>query len=237
MAKTQSRKSAPPKPSPALVHPALQKKKVFVIDDHPILRQGMARLINDQPDLMVCGEADSPVEAMKALGAANPDVAIVDLTLRGGDGLELCKQIRDRFPVLSMLVVSMHEESLYAERALKAGARGYVMKQEPQETVITALRTVAKGDVYLSEKMSAKLLRSFSGSKSDSELAPLERLTDRELEIFRLIGDGQSVRAIAEKLFLSTKTVEAHKEHIKQKLNLKSSNELLQYAIEARPRT
>jgi DNA-binding NarL/FixJ family response regulator len=202
-----------------------------------VLRQGMARLINDQPDLMVCGEADSPVEAMKALSAANPDLAIVDLTLRGGDGLELCKQIHDRFPSISMLVVSMHEESLYAERALKAGASGYVMKQEPQETVINALRTVAKGDVFLSEKMSAKLLRNFSGSKSDSELAPLERLTDRELEIFRLIGDGQSVRAIAEKLFLSTKTVEAHKEHIKQKLNLKSSNELLQYAIEARPRT
>jgi DNA-binding NarL/FixJ family response regulator len=210
---------------------------VFVIDDHPILRQGIARLINDQPDLVVCGEADSPVDAMKALPGADPDVAIVDLTLRGGDGLELCKQIRDAFSGISVLVVSMHEESLYAERALKAGARGYVMKQEPQEKVIDALRTVAKGDVYLSDKMSAKLLRSFSGSKGDSELAPLERLTDRELEIFRLIGDGQSVRAIAEKLFLSTKTVEAHKEHIKQKLNLKSSNELLQYAIEARPRT
>ena len=128
----------------------------------------------------------------------------------------------------------MHDESLYAERALKAGARGYVMKQEPQETVMTALRTVAKGEVYLSPKMSAKLLRSFSGTKADGDLPPLERLTDRELEIFRLIGEGQSVRTIAEKLFLSTKTVEAHKEHIKQKLNLKSSNELLQYAIEAR---
>lgn len=210
------------------------KQRVFLIDDHPVLRQGLGRLIDDQLDLEMCGEAESPVEAMRLLPAAKPDVVILDLTLKGGDGLELCKQIRDRFATLPVLVVSMHDESLYAERALKAGARGYVMKQEPQETVMTALRTVAKGEVYLSANMSAKLLRSFSGARSDSDLAPLDRLTDRELEIFRLIGEGQSVRTIAEKLFLSTKTVEAHKEHIKQKLNLKSSNELLQYAIEAR---
>jgi DNA-binding NarL/FixJ family response regulator len=213
-----------------------QRKRVFIVDDHPVLRQGLAKLINDQSDLMACGEADSPVEAMRLLEASRADLAIVDLTLRGGDGLELCKQIRDRFSKIRMLVLSMHDESLYAERALKAGASGYVMKQDPQETVLTALRTIARGEVHLSKQMSAKLLRSFSGPKSDTELSPLTRLTDREMEIFRLIGDGQSVRAIAEKLFLSTKTVEAHKEHIKQKLNLKSSNELLQYAIEARPR-
>jgi DNA-binding NarL/FixJ family response regulator len=211
-----------------------QKQKVFLIDDHPVLRKGLGRLIDDQPDLAMCGEAESPVEAMRLLPAAKADVVIVDLTLKGGDGLELCKQIRDRFATLPILVVSMHDESLYAERALKAGARGYVMKQEPQETIMSALRMVAGGEVYLSAKMSAKLLRSFSGAKSDSDLAPLERLTNRELEIFRLIGEGQSVRTIAEKLFLSTKTVEAHKEHIKLKLNLKSSNELLQYAIETR---
>ncbi len=211
-----------------------QKQKVFLIDDHPVLRKGLGRLIDDQPDLAMCGEAESPAEAMRLLPAAKPDVVIVDLTLKGGDGLELCKQIRDRFTTLAILVVSMHDESLYAERALKAGARGYVMKQEPQETIMSALRIVARGEVYLSPPMSAKLLRSFSGVKSDSDLAPLERLTNRELEIFRLIGEGQSVRTIAEKLFLSTKTVEAHKEHIKLKLNLKSSNELLQYAIETR---
>jgi DNA-binding NarL/FixJ family response regulator len=211
-----------------------QKQKVFLIDDHPVLRKGLGRLIDDQPDLAMCGEAESPVEAMRLLPAAKADVVIVDLTLKGGDGLELCKQIRDRFATLPILVVSMHDESLYAERALKAGARGYVMKQEPQETIMSALRLVAGGEVYLSPAMSAKLLRSFSGVKSDSDLAPLERLTNRELEIFRLIGEGQSVRTIAEKLFLSTKTVEAHKEHIKLKLNLKSSNELLQYAIETR---
>jgi DNA-binding NarL/FixJ family response regulator len=146
----------------------------------------------------------------------------------------LCKQIHERWKNLAILVVSMHDESLYAERALKAGARGYVMKQEPQEIVMTAIRTAAKGQVFLSTAMSAKLLQNLSGQRSSSDLPPLARLTDRELEIFRLIGDGQSVRAIADKLCLSAKTVEAHKEHIKQKLNLKSSNELLQYAIEAR---
>jgi DNA-binding NarL/FixJ family response regulator len=211
-----------------------ERRRIFLVDDHPVLRQGMGRLIDDQPDMMMCGEAESPPDALRLLAAAKADVAIVDLTLKGGDGLELVKQIRDRWKDMPILVMSMHDESLYAERALKAGAKGYVMKQEPQETVMAAIRTVAKGQVYLSPTMSAKLLQSFSGPRSAADLPPLARLTDRELEIFRLIGEGQSVRAIAEKLFLSTKTVEAHKEHIKQKLNLKSSNELLQYAIEAR---
>jgi DNA-binding NarL/FixJ family response regulator len=217
-----------------LTKPAAERQRIFLVDDHPVLRQGMGRLIDDQPDMMMCGEAESPPEALRLLATAKADVVIVDLTLKGGDGLELCKQIRDRWKDLPILVVSMHDESLYAERALKAGARGYVMKQEPQETVMTAIRTVAKGQVYLSTTISAKLLQSFSGPHSSADLPPLARLTDRELEIFRLIGEGHSVRAIADKLFLSTKTIEAHKEHIKQKLNLKSSNELLQYAIEAR---
>jgi DNA-binding NarL/FixJ family response regulator len=207
---------------------------VFLIDDHPVVRQGMGRLIDDQADLMMCGQAESPPEAMRLLPGAKPDVVIVDLTLRDGDGLELCKQIRARWKHLPILVVSMHEEGLYAERALKAGAGGYVMKQEPQETVMDAIRAVLRGEIYLSAAMSAKLLQSFSGMHSPADLPPLQRLTDREMEIFRLIGHGQSVRAIAAKLFISTKTVEAHKEHIKQKLNLATSREILQYAIEAR---
>jgi len=214
--------------------PRGKRRRIFLVDDHPVLRQGMGRLIDDQSDMIMCGEAESPPDAIRLLATAKADVVIVDLTLKGGDGLELCKQIRERWKELPILVVSMHDESLYAERALKAGARGYVMKQEPQETVMDAIRTVAGGQVYLSAAMSAKLLESFSGLRSSADLPPLARLTDRELEIFRYIGEGHSVRAIAEKLFLSTKTVEAHKEHIKQKLNLKSSNELLQYAIEAR---
>jgi DNA-binding NarL/FixJ family response regulator len=194
----------------------------------------MGRLIDDQPDMMMCGQAEAPPQAIHLLATVKPDVTLVDLTLRGGDGLELCKQIASRWKELPILVVSMHDESLYAERALRAGAKGYVMKQEPQETVMDAIRTVARGQVYLSKAMASKLLQNFSGSRASADLPPLARLTDRELEIFRFIGEGHGVRAIAEKLFLSTKTVEAHKEHIKQKLNLKSSNELLQYAIEAR---
>ncbi len=140
------------------------RRRIFLVDDHPVLRQGMGRLIDDQPDMQMCGEAESPPDALRLLASAKADVVIVDLTLRGGDGLELCKQIRDRWKELPILVVSMHDEALYAERALKAGAKGYVMKQEPQETVMTAIRTVAKGQVYLSAAMSAKLLQSFSGS-------------------------------------------------------------------------
>jgi len=171
---------------------------------------------------------------MRLLGGARADVVTVDITLREGDGLELCRQICSRWKDLPILVLSMHDESFYAERALKEGARGYVMKHEPQAAVMDAIRMVAKGQVYLSAPMSAKLLQSFSSPRCSTDLPPLDRLTDRELEIFNLIGEGQSVRAIAQRLSLSTKTVEAHKEHIKQKLNLKSSNRLLQYAIEAR---
>jgi DNA-binding NarL/FixJ family response regulator len=210
------------------------KSKVLLIDDHAIVRQGLAELINDQPDLVTCGEADSPPEALKVAAEANADVAIVDISLKSGDGIELCRQLHEQWPELALLVLSMHDEALYAERALRAGAMGYVMKQEPQETVMTAIRRVLKGETHLSEKMAAKLLRSFSGKRDKADAPPLERLSDRELQVFRLIGQGRSVKDIADELFLSPKTVETHKEHIKQKLNLDSSNDLLRYAIEAR---
>jgi len=204
------------------------------VDDHAIVRQGLGELINGQADLVVCGEADGPAQAMKAIGLAAPDVVVVDIMLNGGDGIELCRQVKDTWPKLPVLVLSMHEESLYAERALRAGALGYVMKQAPQDTVMAAIRRVLSGDVYLSDAMSAKLLRTFNRSTSDTSASPLERLSDRELQIFQMIGQGRSVRDIADALFLSPKTVETHKEHIKQKLNLSSSNDLLRFAIEAR---
>jgi DNA-binding NarL/FixJ family response regulator len=211
------------------------KAKVLLIDDHAIVRQGLAELINDQPDLVACGEAESPPQALKVIAENMPDVAIVDISLKSGDGIELCHQIHEQWPDIALLVLSMHDEALYAERALRAGALGYVMKQEPQETVMTAIRRILKGETHLSEKMAAKLLRSFSGKRGKgAEAAPLERLSDRELQVFRLIGQGRSVKDIADELFLSPKTVETHKEHIKQKLNLESSNDLLRYAIEAR---
>jgi DNA-binding NarL/FixJ family response regulator len=210
-----------------------RKSKVFLVDDHPILRQGLTKLINDQPDLMICGEAEGPPSALEGIGHTKPDLVLLDLSLAGGDGMELCKQLQERHQGLPVLIISMHDESLYAERCLRAGAMGYVMKQEPPDKVMSAIRKVLTGNIYLSEAMSAKLLRNLAGARH-ADVSPLERLSDRELEIFRLIGKGHSVRSIAEELFLSPKTVEAHKEHIKQKLNLKTSNELLQYAIEAR---
>jgi DNA-binding NarL/FixJ family response regulator len=210
------------------------KAKVVIVDDHAIVRQGLAELIDDQPDLVTCGEADSPPQAMKVIADTRPDLVVVDITLSGGDGIELCKQVHEAWPSLAVLVLSMHDESLYAERVLRAGAMGYVMKQEPQETVMAAMRRVLQGETYLSDKMAAKLLRSFRGSRSSTDAGPLERLSDRELQIFKLIGQGHSVKDIAETLFLSPKTVETHKDHIKQKLGLKTSNDLLRYAIEAR---
>src|SRR3954452_20914189 len=139
-----------------------KKAKVLIVDDHAIVRQGLAELINDQPDLIACGEAESPPQAMKVIAETNPDVAVVDITLAGGDGIELCRQIHERWPDMPILVLSMHDESLYAERVLRAGASGYVMKQEPQETVMAAIRRVLAGETYLSEKIAAKLLRSFT---------------------------------------------------------------------------
>jgi DNA-binding NarL/FixJ family response regulator len=212
------------------------KARVLLIDDHAIVRQGLAELINDQPDLVVCGEADSPPEALKVIAQTEPDAAIVDISLKSGDGIELCRQVHEQWPNVALLVLSMHDEGLYAERALRAGAMGYVMKQEPQETVMTAIRRILKGETHLSAPMTAKLLQSFTGKRDRVDVPPLERLSDRELQVFRLIGQGRSVKDIADELFLSPKTVETHKEHIKRKLNLDSSNDLLRYAIEARLR-
>jgi DNA-binding NarL/FixJ family response regulator len=220
--------------TPATATDGEDKRRVILIDDHPIVRDGLARLIDTQPDLVVSGQAKGPPDALHLINKQLPDLVILDLTLTGGDGLELCKQLHDLHPDLPVLVLSMHDESFYAERSLRAGAMGYVMKQEPPETVMLAIRRVLHGQTYLSEPMSAKLLHSIRGHRQQVEDSPIERLSDRELEVFRMIGQGQPVRAIAEAMFLSPKTIETHKEHIKQKLGLKSGNELLQYAIESR---
>jgi DNA-binding NarL/FixJ family response regulator len=213
---------------------AAARRTIVIVDDHPIVRDGLTRLINEQSDFIVVAEAEGPPDALHAINAERPDLVILDLTLANGDGLELCKQLHDLHPDLPVLVLSMHDEAFYAERSLRAGAAGYVMKQERPETVIAAARAVLAGQAYLSERMAAKLLQSIRGNHGETEQAPLARLSDRELEVFRLVGQGQSVRAIADAMFLSPKTIETHKEHIKQKLGLKSGNELLQYAIESR---
>jgi len=210
------------------------KRRILLIDDHPIVRQGLRRLIDDQSDLVVCGEAETAFKAVELTEALKPDLAIVDLSLNEGDGLELTKQLLLLDAKLVVLVLSMHDESLYAERSLRAGAAGYVMKQAPQDEVMNAIRQVLRGETYLSQKMTSRLLKAIRGGQATEDDSPLNRLTDREMQVFRLIGQGHGGSAIADALYLSPRTVESHKEHIKTKLNLSNNAELLQYAIEAR---
>jgi DNA-binding NarL/FixJ family response regulator len=208
---------------------------VYVVDDHPIVRQGLVQLVGNEPDLEVAGQSEDAYAALRAMRAAKPDVALVDISLKDADGLELLKELKAQGAEFPVLILSMHDEALYAERALRAGAKGYVMKQEAPEVLLGAIRQVLSGEIYVSPRMGATLLQRMVGSKGATAASPMERLTDRELEVFRLIGAGQTVKQIADKLCLSGKTVEAHREHIKEKLNLKTSAELLRFAIRNTP--
>lgn len=211
---------------------ATQKRSVLLVDDHPIVRQGLAELINQEPDLHVSSQAASAAAALVALDNDVPDVAIVDISLEDRSGIELIKDLRARRPELPILALSMHDEALYAERALRAGAKGYIMKQEATDRVMTAIRRVLEGQIYVSDRMAARLLNQFVSAKPSDNDSPLGRLSDRELEIFSMIGTGMGTREIANKLFLSVKTVEAHREHIKEKLRLKSGTELMRMAVQ-----
>ena len=208
------------------------KRKVFVVDDHPIVRAGLAQLINREPDLEVCGDAEEMHAAMQTIESLKPDILIVDISLAGPDGLELLKTIRSRDPSLPVLILSMHDESIYAERALRAGANGYIMKQEATDRVLIALRRILNREIYVSDRVASKMLRQYVGAAGDR--SPLDGLSDRELEVLRLIGEGQTTRQIAEQLHLSVKTVESYQSHLKEKLGLKNSRELFQYAIQFR---
>ncbi len=211
----------------------VKKKTVFIVDDHPLLRQGLALLVNRERDLAVCGEAEEAQTAMREIAAKKPDILIVDISLNGPDGLELLKNLRTLYPNLPVLILSMHDESIYAERALRARANGYIMKQEATEKVLVALRRILGGDIYLSDRMANKLLHQYISGASADMHSRLSALSDRELEVFRLIGEGRSTRQIAEKLHLSIKTVETYQAHIKDKLSLHSGRELVQHAIQA----
>jgi DNA-binding NarL/FixJ family response regulator len=207
------------------------KCKVFLVDDHPIVRQGLTLFINREPDLIVSGEADSATAALQAIRAALPDFVVLDISLGGPDGLELLKTLRAKYPNLPVLVLSMHDESIYAERALRAGANGYIMKQETTDKVVSAIRRILGGDVYLSERLTKRMLQQFvNGTISLRD--PLAKLSDRELEVYRLIGAGHGTRQIAEELHVSTKTVESYQAHIKEKLSLRNARELFQHAVE-----
>jgi DNA-binding NarL/FixJ family response regulator len=208
------------------------KCRVFLIDDHPIVRQGLALFINRERDLMVCGEADGAASAPQAIRDSAPDFIVLDISLDGPDGLDLLKAVRVTYPNLPVLVLSMHDESTYAERALRAGANGYIMKQEATEKVLIAIRHILRGEVYLSDRLTNRMLQQFAhGSISPHD--PLARLSDRELEVYRLIGAGHATRQIADELHVSTKTVESYQAHIKAKLSLRNARELVQHAIES----
>jgi len=211
---------------------ATSKRKVFVVDDHAIVREGLTLLINREADLSVCGVAEEMHSALRAIETLRPDILIVDISLNGPDGLDLLKAIRMREPGLPVLILSMHDESIYAERALRAGANGYIMKQEATERVLVALRRILNREFYVSDRVANKMLQQYVGTSNSAVRSPLDDLSDRELEVLRLISEGHSTRQIAEKLHLSIKTVESYQGHLKDKLGLKNSRELFHYAIQ-----
>jgi DNA-binding NarL/FixJ family response regulator len=211
---------------------APKKYRVYVVDDHPIVRQGLGLMINREADMVVCGEAEEAHSALQALTTLQPDVMIVDISLIGPDGIELVKAIRARNVSLPILMLSMHDESTYAERAIRAGANGYIMKQEATEKVLVAIRRILNGGVYLSDRIAGKMLQQYVRGAATEKHSPMADLSDRELEVFRLIGDGHATRQIAEELHISVKTVETYQAHIKEKLSLRNARELMQHAIE-----
>jgi DNA-binding NarL/FixJ family response regulator len=210
------------------------KYRILLVDDHPIVRQGLAEMINHEKDLHVCGTAEDLHAALDKLEELKPDLVVTDISLKNSNGLELLKNIKVRHPKMLVLMLSMHDESLYAVRALRAGAAGYIMKQEATEKVLTAIRQVLVGEIYLSDKMEKKMMQQLVGGKSARTGSPIEDLSDRELEVFGMIGQGHGTRQIAEQLHLSIKTVESHRAHIKEKLHLKNATELVQHAIQWR---
>jgi DNA-binding NarL/FixJ family response regulator len=207
-----------------------KKKRILIVDDHPMMRDGLRLLIANEPDLEVVAEADDACQALNEAEKLKPDIAIVDITLRSSNGLDLIKDLQIRSPGTSVLVLSMHDESLYAERVLRAGGRGYIMKQEGGKRIIEGVRQVAAGHTFVSPAVSARILDSFSG-RHRGEASAVTQLTDREFEVFQLIGQGLSTKEMADKLRVSVKTVEVHRVNIKQKLNIPTAPELIRYAV------
>lgn len=206
-------------------------KRVFIVDDHPMMRSGLAQLIDNEPDLKVAGEAGTAAEALDAILARPPDLVLLDISLPDKNGLELIKDLRALKPGLPVLVISMHDEAIYAERVLRAGGRGYLMKQEGGKKFLQAIRRVLEGRIYLSETMSERILETFSGQATKPTASPVHQLTDREFEVFQLLGQGKATRDIARQLHLSVKTVEVHRANIKKKLGLASAMALVRYAV------
>jgi DNA-binding NarL/FixJ family response regulator len=208
-----------------------ERRRVLIVDDHPIVRHGLKSMIDAESDLMVCGEAQSEREARAALREVDPDVMIVDVSLAQGDGMDLVREVHAQRPELPMLVLSMHDETIYAERLLAAGARGYIMKEAAYDQLLVALRKVLGGGVYLSEAMTARLGRNGEEGAGSVATDPVGRLSNRELQVLSMIGRGLSSRQAAESLNVSVKTVESHRQSLKRKLNLATNAQLLQYSL------
>jgi DNA-binding NarL/FixJ family response regulator len=208
-----------------------RRAKIFLVDDHPLVREWLSNLIEQQQDLTVCGEADDVPRAQRAIVAAKPDLAIVDISLKGGSGIELIKQMKAQDAQLPIVVFSMHDESVYAERAIRAGARGYIMKRESAKNVVGAIRQVLGGRLYVSSEVAALFAEKFVDGRQPANGSPIEQLSDRELEVFGLLGQGYDTRRVAETLHLSIKTVQAYCARIKEKMNLSSGTELLREAV------
>jgi DNA-binding NarL/FixJ family response regulator len=206
------------------------RARILLVDDHAVVRYGIAQLINRQSDLVVCGEEEDASRAMTAIAALKPDLVIADISLKDSSGLELMRNIKAQYPKLPVLVVSVHEESIYAEIAFRAGALGYLMKEEAVEKILNAIRRVLSGSIYVSDAQAARMLQQQVRGQSSIQESPVKGLSDRELEVFQLIGQWKKTKEIAQELHLSVKTVEYYREQIKRKLNLRDAGELTQYA-------
>ncbi len=207
------------------------RAKILIVDDHPITRHGLAQLLNHETDLAVCGEAENVQQALGLIDSRRPDLVLTDITMAGKSGLELIKEMQTLHPRVAVLVLSMHDESIYAERILRAGARGYLMKSAGGAELLVAIRHVLRGEVYLSKKMSAKMVNRLSGTRSRRNRPALEMLTDREFEVFQLLGQGLSTREIGRRLHISPKTVDTHRLNIKEKLGMQTLPELMRHAV------
>ncbi|HEY0947772.1 MAG TPA: response regulator transcription factor [Opitutaceae bacterium] len=213
-------------------HETTTKRRIFLVDDHPVTRQGVATLIDQEDDLMVCGEAESAPVAFEKINKLKPDLVVADVTLKVGNGLELVKNLRAAVPEVRVLVISMHDERLYAERALRAGALGYVMKQEASDKILLAIRRVLSGELFLSDRVKEKMVYRLVAMKPEAAKFPIDTLSDREMEVFKLLGNGYSTRQIAAQLNLSVKTIDSYREHLKIKLRLPDGASLVQHAIQ-----
>ncbi|WP_415910860.1 response regulator [Oleiharenicola sp. Vm1] len=226
-----SKKTDAPKPAAAAPAPADARRRILVVDDHPFMRAGLAQLIDRQPDMFVAGEAGNPAEALQAMPRVQPDLVLSDITMPGRSGAEFIKDLHALHPGMPVLVISMHDEMVYAERMLRAGARGYIMKEAGGEALLGALRQVLRGEIYVSPRLSARILEGLSGGRPRQSNSPIAKLTDREFEIFQLIGQGKGTHDIAAHLGLSTKTVDVHRANIKGKLGIADGTALVRHAV------